>query len=103
MLSSSDFAHGAFQVRGGPDESVREREAVPTCRPILQAETCRFFGTLPVIEGMRRHIKNLCLAALLLLFACALGASAQSSGGPYRIAPVAVANGGGSSAAVRFN
>ena len=44
---------------------------------------------------MRRHIRNFCLAALLLLVACALGASAQSSGGPYRIAPAAVANGGG--------
>jgi hypothetical protein len=43
---------------------------------------------------MRRHKKNLCLAALLLV-AYALGAGAQSSGGPYRISPVAVANGGG--------
>jgi hypothetical protein len=44
---------------------------------------------------MRRHIKSLCLAALLPLVACALAARAQSSGGPYRIAPAAVANGGG--------
>ena len=44
---------------------------------------------------MRRHNKNLCLAALLPIAAYALGASAQSSGGPYRIAPVAIAGGGG--------
>jgi hypothetical protein len=44
---------------------------------------------------MRRHNKNLYLAALLPMVACALGANAQSSGGPYRVTPVAVANGGG--------
>ena len=33
--------------------------------------------------------------ALLLIAAYVSGADAQSSGGPYRIAPVAVANGGG--------
>jgi hypothetical protein len=44
---------------------------------------------------MRRHDKNLCLAALLPIVVYALDASAQSSGGPYRVAPVAVANGGG--------
>jgi len=44
---------------------------------------------------MGRHYKNLRLAALLPIAACALGAHAQSSSGPYRIAPVAVANGGG--------
>ena len=43
---------------------------------------------------MRHHIKNFCLAALLPLVAYALGASAQSSGGPYHIAPATVANGG---------
>ncbi|HET7064965.1 MAG TPA: hypothetical protein VFI49_11885 [Rudaea sp.] len=44
---------------------------------------------------MNRHNGNLFLAALLSIVACALGASAQSSGGPYRIAPAAVGNGGG--------
>ena len=44
---------------------------------------------------MNRHNGKLFLAALLPIVACALGASAQSSGGPYRIAPAAVANGGG--------
>lgn len=44
---------------------------------------------------MRRHIKNLCLAALLPTVLCAPSAGAQSSGGPYRVAPVTVANGGG--------
>jgi hypothetical protein len=44
---------------------------------------------------MRRHNKNLWVTALLPIFACAFGASAQSSGGPYRIAPAAIANGGG--------
>jgi len=43
---------------------------------------------------MRRY-KNLAIAVLLPIVAYALGASAQSSGGPYRVAPVAVANGGG--------
>jgi len=46
------------------------------------------------MERVRRHYKNLCLAALLPIAVFALGAHAQSSGGPYRIAPVAVANGG---------
>jgi hypothetical protein len=59
----------------------------------IRARTCRFVDALPVIEGMRPH--NLCVTALLPLVACALGASAQSSGGPYRIAPAVVANGGG--------
>jgi len=44
---------------------------------------------------MDRQNKNLCLAALLCTVSCALGARAQASGGPYRIAPVSVANGGG--------
>ena len=44
---------------------------------------------------MRRHNENLRLATLVPIVAYALGASAQSSGGPYRIAPAAVANGGG--------
>ncbi|HSE12514.1 MAG TPA: hypothetical protein VLB69_07760, partial [Rudaea sp.] len=58
-------------------------------------QMCRFVSALPVIEGMRRPYKNLCVAALLPIAAYALGASAQSGGGPYRIAPAAVANGGG--------
>jgi len=44
---------------------------------------------------MDRQNKNPRLAALLCTVAYAFGASAQSSGGPYRIAPVSVANGGG--------
>lgn len=41
-----------------------------------------------------RH-KKCVVAALLLCGAFAIVASAQSTGGAYRIAPVAVANGGG--------
>jgi len=44
---------------------------------------------------MSRQNKNLCLAALLLILVYALGASAQSSGGSYRIDPATIASGGG--------
>jgi hypothetical protein len=44
---------------------------------------------------MRRRFRTFRLVALLLIGANAAFAGAQSSGGPYRIEPVAVANGGG--------
>jgi len=44
---------------------------------------------------MRRQFRTTRLLAALLVSAYLSGAAAQSSGGPYRIAPAAVANGGG--------
>ncbi|HEX3123623.1 MAG TPA: hypothetical protein VHQ21_10020 [Rhodanobacteraceae bacterium] len=51
---------------------------------------------------MRLLHKTLCNAAFVLIGACAPGAGAQSNGGPFRIEPAAVANGGGTMAGGSF-
>jgi len=61
---------------------------------LVRVETCRFVDALVVLDSMDRQNKNFGLATLLCTAVYALGASAQSSGGPYRIAPATVANGG---------